>query len=572
MAKLTPLSLRLRMMSAEAKHGAKESPMPMSENTVLRKTVQILLAALLLFTTACNPRQPQQMELWYWHHTYLATDAEVTKSKALIDRAAKARYTGMALWDSSWTFLSMPNWPDANVRRLKAIVDYATARGLRVMPVVAAYGHSNDVLKQHPDYAEGQRVIGSTFRVDDTGRQLTQLPSLDEHPDFSPRPLLVIDINVTPWRQYHVHLNLQTQSFKGIAQLEINDGRASRLDANLHPPPTQQPLALDYTFNSAASHKVRIQAGAFGPHEGSLTVTQFAVQETALVYVIRRSGTPLRLYDAQREYTEGPDFNPIHDRKLLTTPEFSNDNFHDPGPITLPATTRLRAGQTVQLDYYAVVPVYDEAVSVCLTDPAIERWIVDNTRASAALAPPGSPLLLSHDEIRQMNSCAECRARQLTAGMLLAQHIASLTAKLAPLGPLYIWSDMFDPHHNAIANLYQVEGTIAGSWKGLPREVTIMNWNLDHLHNSLLWFSGDDPAQPTPHRQIIAGFYDPADHDAAAAVRKEWQAARSIPGIAGTMYTTWVDDYSQLESFAQAAKEEWVKYRATSPLTRFNFR
>ena len=46
-----------------------------------------------------------------------------------------------------------------------------------------------------------------------------------------------------------------------------------------------------------------------------------------------------------------------------------------------------------------------------------------------------------------------------------------------------------------------------------------MNWNLDHLHDSLMWFSGDDPRQRTPHKQVIAGFYDPADHDGAAARR-----------------------------------------------------
>ena len=35
------------------------------------------------------------------------------------------------------------------------------------------------------------------------------------------------------------------------------------------------------------------------------------------------------------------------------------------------------------------------------------------------------------------------------------------------MGPLYIWSDMFDPGHNAHDHFYEVEGTIAGSWIGL---------------------------------------------------------------------------------------------------------
>ncbi len=523
---------------------------------------------VLLMLFCCGCYEPARMELWYWHHSYLTTAESVAASKALIDRAARAGYTGLALWDSSWTFLSMPGWPDANVSKLKEVVNYAVARGLRVMPVVAPYGHSNDVLKQHPNWAEAQRVTGTRFRVDNTGRALIQVKGLNEIADVAPRALMTARVNVEPWRQYHVHLAVRTHAFKGVAQLEVDDGLSSRLDANLRPAPDQDWTPLDYTFNSASSSSVLIRAGLFGAHNGELQVARFAVEETALVYVIRRAGTPLRVYDpdhADAQFEEGRDFDLVYDHKLRAKPEFTNDNFHDPGPVTIPLGSKLRPGQTVAMDYYAVVPVYDEAVSVCLTDTAVERWMVENARASAAFVPKGSGLLLSHDEIRQMNSCADCRARSLTAGALLAAHTRQFTAKVMPLGPLYIWSDMFDPVHNSRAHYYQVEGTIAESWKGLPAEVTVMNWNLEHLRTSLVWFSGDDPRQPVAHRQIIAGFYDPPDHDAAAAVRQEWAAARGVRGVVGTMYTTWTNDYSQLETFAAAARAEWAKYRSSNP-------
>ncbi len=508
------------------------------------------------------------MELWYWHHSYLATDQAVEESKLLIDRAARAGYTGLALWDSSWTFLSMPGWPQANVNRLKEVVTYALARRLRVMPLVAPYGHSNDVLKQHPEWAEGQRVVGTRFRVEPAGRALVQVKSLREFAGLPPAPSVTATVILEPWRQYHVHLAVKTEGFHGLAQLEVGDGRASRLDANLHPAPDQVSTPLEYTFNSAESRIVKIRAGVFGRAEGKLEVTEFAVEETALVYAIRRAGAPLRVYDPDRPetgYVEGRDFDPVHDVRLAAHGEFTNDNFHDPGPVTIPAGSRLVPGQLVAMDYYAVMPVYDEAVSACLTDAGMERWTVDNAWAVAALVPKGSPFLLSHDEIRQMNSCAECRARQLTAGALLAQHTGRIVDKLKPLGPLYIWSDMFDPGHNARAHFYQVEGTLAQSWKGLPIEVTVMNWNLEHLRNSLVWFSGDDPRQRVPHRQIIAGYYDPPDHDATASVHREWAQARGVRGIAGAMYTTWTNDYSGLEQFAEAAHEEWARYRSSRP-------
>ena len=45
-------------------------------------------------------------ELWYYHHSYLTNDEEASpKSKALIDKAAAAGYTGAVFWDSSFNFM-----------------------------------------------------------------------------------------------------------------------------------------------------------------------------------------------------------------------------------------------------------------------------------------------------------------------------------------------------------------------------------------------------------------------------------------------------------------------------------
>ena len=88
-----------------------------------------------------------------------------------------------------------------------------------------------------------------------------------------------------------------------------------------------------------------------------------------------------------------------------------------------------------------------------------------------------------------------------------------------------------------------------------------MNWDLDHLRDSLLWFSGTDTRQPTQHAQIIAGYYDTGN--GAVAAQGELQAASGVPGILGFMYTTWNDDYSQLAGFANAVKSGWSSYRSS---------
>jgi hypothetical protein len=173
-------------------------------------------------------------------------------------------------------------------------------------------------------------------------------------------------------------------------------------------------------------------------------------------------------------------------------------------------------------------------------------------------------MFLGYDEMRQMNSCDSCRKKGMTAGQLLAWHVGQSIARYRALRPnisFYVWNDMFDPYANAHDAYYLVEGTLEGSWLGLPSDVTVMNWNLPHLRESLRWFSGEDRRQPTAHRQIIAGYYD--THDGFSAAAKELEDARGIPGIDGLMYTTWENDYSQMKSFADSAMLHWREYRAS---------
>ncbi len=198
---------------------------------------------------------------------------------------------------------------------------------------------------------------------------------------------------------------------------------------------------------------------------------------------------------------------------------------------------------------------------MCLTEPAVLNWMNQNVQSIKSVLPSGAGLFMQYDEIRQMNSDAADRAKNMTPGQLLAasvgQSIQTLNS-IVPNAPLYVWSDMFDPYHNAVSNYYYVEGDLSGSWNGLPSNVTVMNWNLGNLKNSLTWFSGQNSSQPTPHQQIIAGYYDSGNGTQSA--QQELAAANGIPGIRGLMYTTWGDDYSQLENFAAAAQANWGAY------------
>jgi hypothetical protein len=154
--------------------------------------------------------------------------------------------------------------------------------------------------------------------------------------------------------------------------------------------------------------------------------------------------------------------------------------------------------------------------------------------------------MMSHDEWRVMNWCDACQQRHLDAGVMVADNVRECTAILKQMssqGRIYVWNDMFDPHHNARNNYYLVRGDLAGTWKGLSKDVVIMNWNLRKLDESLPFFA------ERGHRQIIAGYYD-AKVD---RLNEHLAAAKNVRGVIGVMYTTWKKNYNDLEAFARIA-------------------
>jgi hypothetical protein len=286
------------------------------------------------------------------------------------------------------------------------------------------------------------------------------------------------------------------------------------------------------------------------------------------VYVAHRPGTPFKVYDPadpKKVYREGVDYNlPMDSDMRPQLPAFHNV-YHLPPDFTLPAGSQLKPGQIVAVDSYSAFPLsVSNEMGMCLTEPAVYKWIDKNARAVKKVLPPDSAVLLAYDEVRQANSCFACRSKHMTAGQLLAWSVGQtlqIYHSALPGTPLFIWNDMFDPHHNAKDNYFYVEGDLAGSWKGLPADLSIMNWNVDQLRPSLTWFSGLDSKQPVAYKQMIAGYYDKGNGSAQAT--KELKEAAGIPGVMGMLYTTYADDYSQLETFAAAAKAGWPGYLAS---------
>ena len=154
---------------------------------------------------------------------------------------------------------------------------------------------------------------------------------------------------------------------------------------------------------------------------------------------------------------------------------------------------------------------------------------------------------MEHDAIRVMGWDGADEKRGLDSGALLADNIRTCTQimrEVAPGATLYVRSDMFDPNHNAHDYYYLVKGNLAGSWEGLDPAVVIANWNMDKPDKSLPWFANRG------HHQLLAGYYDaPPEHIL------DWlKSARGISNIDAVMYTTWENNYADLEKFAELVK------------------
>ena len=154
---------------------------------------------------------------------------------------------------------------------------------------------------------------------------------------------------------------------------------------------------------------------------------------------------------------------------------------------------------------------------------------------------------MAHDEIRVAGWCETC-SKAGAVGQILAQHIKRCTELIRAITPdadILVWSDMFDPYHNAKKHPYYLCATsFDESWEGLDRSVIIVNWNSGKRDSSMPFFA------QRGHRQIIAGYYD--SPDVKTRLEAWLSAADKVDGVIGVMYTTWRSNYSHMAAFHES--------------------
>ena len=269
--------------------------------------------------------------------------------------------------------------------------------------------------------------------------------------------------------------------------------------------------------------------------------------EEPLVNLVRRPGCPFR-GDAGGEtiYEEDRDFAGKRDPVMGVTPWPAVRRVSPAAGLPVLPGSRIRDGQRLRVSYYHAVTIYDNQVPCSLSEPRVFEVRGRPGPPGAEVVRPARTWFLSHDEIRVAGWSEPEVTSGRTTGQLLADNVrrcAEIVRRISPESRLCVWSDMFDPSHNAVKDFYLVRGDLAGSWEGLPRDLIVVNWNSGKPRESLPFFARRG------HTQVLAGFYDaPPDR-----LRPWLAAAREVSGPRGVMYTTWQGDFSQLEAFAQIA-------------------
>lgn len=535
----------------------------------------LLLASILLLLVLVPAGA---IEKWLYCPTNLLVDKNVDALETLWRRASAAGFTQVLLSDSKFSRLEemfSPNYPryPKNVERVKQL---AKELKLELVPAVFPIGYSNDLLNRDVNLIEAQPVKnvplvvqGGVARLDDPAvpafpeggfSDLKKWGFHDESVVAENGAARVLEgkagnariffkLPLQPWRQYHVSVRVKTRDFHGEPEIKVlaDGGNGAGLQWNtLGVKATQEWTVHHAVFNSQKFTEATLIFGIWGVGGGSLWWDQPKIEPVAFLNLTRRPGTPLVVANAAgTPLVEDRDFEPLQDPLLGMAPYAGEyDTCHAPPQLK----TKLPDGTKLRASYYHGATVNDHQAMICPSEPKTMELLRDQAQRMHRLW-GAKGYFMSHDEIRVLNWCAACAKRQLTPGQMLADNVracAKILRAVNPGGRIYVWSDMFDPNHNAVKGpYYLVNGPLLGSWEGLDRDVIVVPWYFEKRQESLKFFADRG------HQQVIAGYYDAKPEQAA-----EWlAAARTVPGVLGIIYTTWKNDYRQLEKFSEVINQ-----------------
>lgn len=557
--------------------------------TSMKVKMGLALGCLGLLTALAASGPKVCPERWVYVTTGLGSDQELARVEGIARTAAAHGLNGMVL---SGVFGALDLKSSDCLERLQHLKQTSDQLKVEIIPLGFDVGTGGGVLEHDKNLAAGLPVHGALFVAGDTEAHFVADPPVKllnggfeqvagtlpagftmhgsravidtsvshsgkasvRFEDFGKthegEVYLAQPLRVHPYRCYRLHVWVKTQGVPHRALFHLwaiaPDGRDL---AYLEPwlPVNGDWQELVWAFNSWYADRVdfRIGVSEGAGITGTVWADDVRVEEVGLTNVLRRRGTPVKVRNEKtgEVYQEGRDFASISDPQL-------NFRWDHEGPaIRLLPGSRIHAGDRLRVDYFHGTAIYRDKVTIDMSEPAVyETWQRQIPLIEKYLAP--KKYFLSMDEVRIGGFCDACQNRHISMAQILGDCVAreeKMIRAANPQAEIYIWSDMFDPNHNAHEEYYLIDGSFEGTWYYLPKDLVIACWHYDKRDLSLDFYS------KRGYRTLAAAYYD-ADN---LENPKGWlESLRHTPGAIGIMYTTWKDKYQLLPAFGDLVSTE----------------
>lgn len=545
-----------------------------------------LLVFALLITTACGQAKQYPYRFVYVHGKPLEDVDQVELIRKLAKTASEHGINGLIL---DAFFDRLPREAPYNFKNLKEIQRICQQNNLEFIPAFMGVGYNAPLQSYDKNLLEGLPIKEALFVVKNGKADLVADPPVNianggfeqvegEKPaDFSitgeagaqisvdrnifkqggsalrvelskeyeeGSALLTREINVHPYRCYTLSCWVKTEGIESSGDVfpmivQGTDGR--RLQFYIPPVPgtSGEWVKAVIGFNSLGYDKVRVSVGAPASKSGTFWIDDYRIEEEGLVNVLRRDGTPLVVKGEKSGiiYEEGRDYAPVYDPVMTLLFD------HEPPPIeTLPGG-RIKEGERLRVSFYNNYPIYQGQTPVCVSEPAVyEIWSKAAKMIHEYIHP--NKYYLMADEFRACGTCAACKKRGMSVAQILGDCVTRQVKIIRDLNPeaeIFVWSDMFDPNHNAPGRYkgyyYHADETFENSWNYIPKDLIIVCWYYDVRDKSLAHFSSN-------------GFRTFGSSSGSMEVAKGWlESLDRTPNSVGIMYTTWSANFEALADF-----------------------
>lgn len=557
-------------------------------NSRILKNSGLLLVAFFLFLATTCYTQPYQDRIVWIFGWGLGSDNDVAEIKKVLKSAADSGFNAVMMSAGMDTLCKQ----NTNYfRRLNEILETCRDYKLEFIPGVFSVGYGGGALAHNRNLAEGilasnvlYAVKGNTAEFVPESSGLFRNGGFEEYRGnnfigyrFHDQPGVVSfvdtnvfhggraslrmenftanqwghgrvmqEIKVKPWRLYLVSLWVKTENLSppNAFNLQVLVENRSLSPRQFNLPATGDWRKISMVFNSMDYDTVRVYAGMWGGRGGRLWLDDWDVQELGVINVLRRPGTPVKVTseDGKEVYIEGKDFEPLIDT------EFSFWRWdRKPMNIKLTKDSRIKPDQRLRVSWYHPMVIHESQVTVCMGEPELYQIYEHESELLAKYVKP-KRVMLNMDEIRMGGTCKACDGKDMAKllGECVQKQVAAIR-KFNPQAKIYIWSDMFDPNHNAHANYYLVRGDFTGSWDHIPKDLIIAVWGGKPREKSLTFFDSRG------FQTLVACYYDADD---LTEVKGWLDIARKCKNVTGFMYTPWQKKYQLLPEFGKLINEK----------------